>query len=160
MNIAVLSTQILGNSVAGLLVSPSDDDHSALQAIFSRSNWMLQSASSITEALSAMRRGPVSVIICERELPDGNWELLFQQAQNQPRPPRVIVSSRLADDELWAEVLNLGGYDVLWTPFRDDEVLHAVHLAWESWQRQWGKCVLPRVARAVAAADENVPPAA
>ena len=37
-------------------------------------------------------------------------------------PPRFVVSSRLADDHVWAEVLNLGGYDVLCTPFEAREV--------------------------------------
>jgi hypothetical protein len=33
-------------------------------------------------------------------------------------PPRVIVVSHHADERLWAEVLSLGGFDLLATPFR------------------------------------------
>jgi len=40
------------------------------------------------------------------------------------------VADRLADDALWAGVLNLGGYDVLAKPFNAKEVLHAVTAAW------------------------------
>jgi DNA-binding response OmpR family regulator len=35
----------------------------------------------------------------------------------------------LADEALWAEVLNLGGYDVLTKPFDPKEVHHAVSMA-------------------------------
>ena len=44
-------------------------------------------------------------------------------------PPMFIVTSRLADDALWAEVLNVGGYDLLLKPFRAEEVIRMVHVA-------------------------------
>ena len=39
-----------------------------------------------------------------------------------------------ADDRLWAEVLSLGGYNVLPKPFKTDEVFREVGLAWLSWK--------------------------
>jgi DNA-binding response OmpR family regulator len=36
----------------------------------------------------------------------------------------------LADDHLWAEVLNLGGYDVLAKPFDGCELFRALSSAW------------------------------
>jgi len=44
------------------------------------------------------------------------------------KPPLIVVD-RLADDALWAEVLNLGGYDVLVKPFDEKEVLHVLTMA-------------------------------
>ena len=41
----------------------------------------------------------------------------------QPFPPSLIVLSCRADEFLWAKVLNLGGFDVLMTPFEAEEVL-------------------------------------
>jgi DNA-binding response OmpR family regulator len=46
-----------------------------------------------------------------------------------------IVTSRLADDALSAEVLNVGGYDLLLKPFRAEEVIRVVHAAATQWQR-------------------------
>jgi len=66
------------------------------------------------------------VAICEQDLPDGSWKhLLAELSQCQP-PPVLVVSSRSADDSLWAEVLNLGGCDVLAKPFDAKEVVWAV----------------------------------
>jgi FixJ family two-component response regulator len=48
----------------------------------------------------------------------------------------MIVTSRLADDRLWAEALNLGVYDVLAKPFDRTELIRSVRLAWEHWRRE------------------------
>jgi hypothetical protein len=42
----------------------------------------------------------------------------------------MIVTSRLADERLWAEVLNLGGYHLLAKPFDASEVVRVVGTAW------------------------------
>ncbi len=43
--------------------------------------------------------------------------------------PPLIVSSCLADDRLWVEVLDLGGYDLLMKPFTPVEVMRVVEMA-------------------------------
>jgi DNA-binding response OmpR family regulator len=64
----------------------------------------------------------VPVIVCERDLPDGTWKDILGDTAEFPNPPALVVTSRLADDYLWAEVLNLGGYDLLAKPFSESEV--------------------------------------
>jgi FixJ family two-component response regulator len=44
-------------------------------------------------------------------------------------PPPLIVTSRHADNRLWGEVLNLGGFDVLAKPLDEDEVRRVVESA-------------------------------
>ena len=67
----------------------------------------------LEEALACVQEHDVSVVICERDLPDGSWHALLAASAEIPDRPMPIVCSRLADHDLWAEVLNLGGYDVL-----------------------------------------------
>jgi FixJ family two-component response regulator len=71
------------------------------------------------------------VVVCERDLPDGSWKDILDMTMLLDSPPPLIVASRLADDYLWAEVLNLGGYDVLTKPLDESEVHRTVRLAWE-----------------------------
>ncbi|MBZ5622978.1 MAG: hypothetical protein LAQ69_30225 [Acidobacteriia bacterium] len=118
-------------------VSPFEEDQRDLRAILSDWPAPIESVHTMEETLRCLSRGPTPLILCERDLPDGNWKLLFQQTEALPRPPRFIVSSRLADDYLWVEVLNLGGQDVLQTPFVAREVRHAVECAWDTWQQLW-----------------------
>jgi len=42
----------------------------------------------------------------------------------------------MADDALWAEVLNLGGYNVLAKPFDSREVFRVVGNAWLHWKNR------------------------
>jgi DNA-binding response OmpR family regulator len=65
---------------------------------------------------------------------DGNWENLLKATARLPAPPNLIVFSRLADESLWARVLNLGGFDVLMTPFEPEEVLRITFAAWSRWE--------------------------
>jgi FixJ family two-component response regulator len=41
----------------------------------------------------------------------------------------VIFASRLADDDLWVEILETGGHDLLSKPFTDSELRQAVRRA-------------------------------
>ena len=120
-----------------LAVNLSWEDHEFLRGIFQTAGWHLQRAPTIETVLQFMERAVLPVLICEVQLPDGLWSALLRRAERFPRPPRLVVASRLADERLWAEVLNLGGFDVLSTPFEASEVRHVVAHAWESWHGQW-----------------------
>ena len=107
-------------------------DHSSLQSILGQSSWKLYGTFTCRETLKLVRERHVSVVLAERNLPDGGWKTLLEGLAELPERPRLIVCSRLADHQLWAEVLNLGGYDVLATPFDKDEVLRVGLSAWRS----------------------------
>ena len=130
------------NPISALFVGCSPGDPTALEHIFSHSNWVLQQVRTLSGALALLQLVPVPVVICEDRLPDGDWPVLLDRAGRHRRPPRVIVTSRFADDRLWAEVLNLGGYDVLPTPFRAREVFQSVRAAWDSWRFEHQNTVL------------------
>jgi DNA-binding response OmpR family regulator len=55
-------------------------------------------------------------------LPDGDWQELWEHVRRRPDPPLFIVSAPWTDARLWAEVLNLGAYDVLVKPYEPFEV--------------------------------------
>jgi DNA-binding response OmpR family regulator len=118
-----------------LAVSPAEEDHLLLSHVFTHSNWKCEMARTCAEALEVLRQSEVAVVICAAELPDGTWKDLLAKLV-QPVPPRLIVASRLADDHLWAEVLDFGGYDVLGMPFEPPEVIRVVSLAWRQWQHE------------------------
>ncbi len=121
--------------VTVLAVSPFEDDHLFLQDTFSHTNWRIQSARSWAEALASLARQAMPVVLCESELEPGiSWKDVLAGLSSRPHPPALVVTSRLADEYLWAEVLNLGGYDVLMKPFEASEVLRVVSLAWLNWK--------------------------
>ncbi|MGO4885525.1 MAG: hypothetical protein ACLP59_32585 [Bryobacteraceae bacterium] len=129
--------QALERTALVLAVSPLTADRVRLRDILSRGNWKLHEASDCREALALLRGLSVPVLLCERDHADGNWEDLLKATAGLPAPPNLIVFSRLADECLWAEVLNLGGFDVLMTPFEPEEVLRVTFAAWSRWESDY-----------------------
>jgi DNA-binding response OmpR family regulator len=125
------------NIVTFLSVSPHEDDHASLKYIIGRSNWQLLVANNLSTARALLlQRHEISVVLCERDLMPGSWTDVLDHIQTLPVPPSLIVTSRLADDRLWSEVLNLSGWDVLGKPFVPNEVLRSVKLGWDHFQHQ------------------------
>lgn len=123
--------------VTVLLVSPLDEDHQGLRQILQHSKWQQYGARTAAEALAFLEEHPTPVAICESELPDGTWQDVLAQMGRLKRPPMLVVTARLADDVLWSQVLNLGGYNVLAKPLDAAEVFHVVSFAWLCWKSQW-----------------------
>ena len=120
--------------IAALQVSASDSDHDILNDIFASLNWKLDRVCSIHGAISRMLSCvPPVVVICEQSLGDGDWKTLLNEIQRLPRPPQLIVSTARIQEALLAEVLNLGGYEVLHLPFEVREVAGLVSSAWAEW---------------------------
>jgi len=117
-----------GRSLA-LCISPAKDDQATLRRILDGIAWQLCAVRSCHEAIEQLQRGAVSIILCDSELEDGTWKDVLNHIRGVMHPPLLVVTSRLADEYLWAEVLNLGGYDVLAKPFNQREVCHVLTTA-------------------------------
>ncbi len=113
-----------------LAVNLAHEDNISLADALRGSCWQLKEVQTCREALHSARNGSLHVVLCGPDMPDGNWNTLFDKLCELAAPPAVIVVSRLADERLWVEVLNLGGYDVLMTPFDRSEVLRVLFMAW------------------------------
>jgi DNA-binding response OmpR family regulator len=121
------ATEPAREKITLLAISPNQDDRLSLENILER-NWTIHGARSLREATTLLGEHP-SLILCEKDLPDGTWKDVFRQARDMDNPPPVVVVSRHADERLWAEVLNLGGYDVLLKPFEQTEVCRVLGMA-------------------------------
>jgi DNA-binding NtrC family response regulator len=86
-------------------------------------------ACNVRESLDRISRQPVAVVVSDDVLPDGDWKNILDGLTQSLAKTKLIVSSRLAGEALWAQVLNLGGYDVLANPFDIEEVHRVVGLA-------------------------------
>ncbi len=112
-----------------LIVCPFPDHHAIIQQLLEGKNWTVHHANSCSDAAGFLSANQPDAIICERVLPDGRWEDILRYTQEWSQKSSLIVSCRLADNHLWAEVLNAGGFDVLAQPFDDEELLRIVELA-------------------------------
>jgi DNA-binding response OmpR family regulator len=119
-----------------LIVSPDGEDQRALIEILRPSGWSLACVRSYAQAERYLKSQEAPVVVASRDLPDGNWKTVLNLLTRMAFSPKLIVTARLADDRLWAEVLNLGGFDVLAQPFHHAEVTRSVGHACRTWNRE------------------------
>ena len=127
-----------------LLVSAAGEDHALLPKIFRGTRWAMRAARTAKSGVRMIRRlrRDLGVVICQHSLPDGDWKLMLEETRRAETPASLIVSSRLADERLWAEVLNLGAFDLLLgAPFDSEEVLRVTESAWSAWDHATQRAV-------------------
>ena len=117
-----------------LAILPCVEDRLGLFEIVRHSKWHLVVADTLHGSRAPLNNLQRGVVLCDAELPDGNWKAALNRLAYKAVPIPLIVASRLADDKLWVDVLNLGGSDVLALPFDHDEVIRSVSLAWREVQ--------------------------
>jgi DNA-binding NtrC family response regulator len=113
-----------------LAVSPLESDHTTLAHIFGHTAWDIRNAHSLREASVKLLEDAPPIVLCEDKLPDGTWKDLYALIESLNDKHYLIVTSQFADERLWAEVLNLGAYDVLAKPYRAKEVFDTIGQAW------------------------------
>jgi hypothetical protein len=117
-----------------LSIGVQEADREELRRIFNSSNWVMYEESNYKEAVQFLQGTPLGVVLCESSLAGGCWKNVLDAISKLKRPPLLVVTSNKADDLLWSEVLNLGGYDVLAQPYERSEVVRILSLAWLHWK--------------------------
>ena len=125
-------------NIAVLSVGPADEHQTALAQILQQSRWLAGTGARGTVKFSdvphtvpvSLHEGRVPIVLCDD---DSGWREMLHEFRSLPDPPSLIVTSRLADDRLWSEALNLGAYDVLAKPYDSKEVIRVLDMAWMRW---------------------------
>ncbi len=132
--------------IAVLSLSPSENDHAVLARAFRDSSLTLypncrltlQSSTTIASTLAVLRTHRIPIVLCDDDAYPEAWREILGACKLLPAPPCVIVTSRLAGDRLWMDLLNEGAFDLLSKPFDPSEVMRIIHSAWVHWQNRYG----------------------
>ena len=108
--------------VSALLIGDFELDQQLIHGLFIRLGWTLFEARGREEAIRCLETNLVHIVVLQNRLPDWDWKSALQHLRSCTTPAQLIVASRHADETLWSEVLNQGGYDVLIQPFDCQEV--------------------------------------
>jgi DNA-binding response OmpR family regulator len=108
-----------------LLISSDEEDCISLRQFLDPVNWTLHLAQNPAEAERTLRNEPVAAVLTDSRY----WKDMLRYLWTMESPPALVVADRLADERLWAEVLNLGAFDLLTKPFAAKEVLHVLSAA-------------------------------
>lgn len=112
-----------------LLITPYPEDETMVRQVMKDVAGSVVGCNCISTALEKISANTPDVILCETEFVDGDWKKILSTCESLSSPPLVLVMSRYADESLWAEVLNLGGFDVLLKPFDPTEVSRVLGMA-------------------------------
>jgi DNA-binding NtrC family response regulator len=133
------------SQIALLFITTNPENYAGLAGILADSGvlvgspWEPLSCGSVRSALHLMRKQQIPVILCEHSTGDDSWKDLLERSGECAEEPCVIVTSRLADEQLWSQALNLGAYDVLAMPFNPEEVRRVLDSAWARWKERNGR---------------------
>ena len=105
-----------------LFVSPHHEDATVLSRMLDSLPVPLEHVADLQHARAAIQVEPYQVVLTEAILPDGTWRDVVDLARRVSPAPAVIVTDASADARFWAEVLNLGAYDLIAQPFATAEV--------------------------------------
>ncbi len=115
-----------GPSKPILVITNSCERAGALVSILALGDWPCHCVSNCRDGLDYLGASPTRLVLCESRLSDGTWRIVLDALQAMRDAPQLVVFSSHADEALWAEVLNLGGYDVLMSPFDRNELQRTV----------------------------------
>ena len=84
------------------------------------------------EALKMLAgRHHCDLVFVEAELADGSWRDLLPAVQYAQKPWEMVVCTRYGSEQLWAEVLQCGVYDLIPEPYEHPETLRIIRSALE-----------------------------
>jgi DNA-binding response OmpR family regulator len=112
-----------------LLCTGDAADRASFECLAQSGGWRFHHAPDLAAAASLLGRRAFRAIVCDADLDGGAWRDLLTLSAGGPAQPRVIVLSNAGDNRLWAEVLNLGGYDLLAKPLDCGEAERVLTLA-------------------------------
>jgi DNA-binding NtrC family response regulator len=108
-------------------------DRTVLTGAAARNPWVLHFADTYAQAWATLNHLKAPIILCDRRLSGEDWRDVVYMMALSPHHACAILLSHVVDDYLWNEVIRVGGYDVLSTPLREDELVRSVRLAWSYW---------------------------
>jgi DNA-binding NtrC family response regulator len=125
-----------------LAITSGEAEKASLAKIAADLNWKLSITESADAATELLGDEPLPLVICDRDLPGGDWRDTVARIAARRDVLCVVLASSVVDDYLWDEVIKQRGYDVVSKPFEADQLRRAVTFAW-SWKRWYMRSLRP-----------------
>jgi CheY-like chemotaxis protein len=125
-----------------IALAASGQDRRLLSEVASDQGWQMNFADTRHEARELLNRQGSPIVLCACEMPGGDWRETIKTVTSSPVSPYTILVSRAADEYLWNDFIQLGGFDILTTPLREADVLRAIRLGWSYWSSSMSSSTL------------------
>ncbi len=111
-----------------LVVVPSEQDCCLIVDCLTKDGLVVHPTNNLLDVVLHQVALTISVILYDTDAPE-HWRHALQQLLRIQPAARVVFLSRLADDKMWMEVLESGGYDLVMKPLNATEVRSVVQSA-------------------------------
>lgn len=112
-----------------ILFLTSDPAETILLQEILRKHAVLTYARNLFELKTLLKEGEPDVLFCSWSFQSACWKDVVEEVQQcNPELP-VIVLSRTANEREWIEVLEMGAFDLLIPPYREQSLLAVVEQA-------------------------------
>ena len=115
-----------------MLALLSDARTAELKTVLYESEWLVQPVPTLAEARRHLATQNTALVLCEPHFADGDWRDVLGVFTSMDRAPNLIILTG-HDGALGAELLNLGGYDLLELPLDRAECVHVIASAVRNW---------------------------
>ena len=115
--------------IYAIFIGPEDKSFADLYHIFAALAWMLVRADCWQDALHLPVAEGATHFLYRHVPNDSCWIEALTTINMMASLPAFILTSRVGDERLWADVINRGGYDLLLEPFDAVEVQRIVAAA-------------------------------
>jgi DNA-binding response OmpR family regulator len=120
-----------------VLIASSDiENRNAIRAILAEDGLNTICASTVKETQEALANTAVSVVICDRQLPDGGFKDLLHLAKKERPEALVVVTSRTDDWKENVAAKQVGAFEVIPSPCQRSNVEWAVITALRAWRQR------------------------
>ena len=95
-------------------------------------HWRIDWARSLYRAIEACSVKALPVVIHDTNLPGIDWRWALDCFAAVAHPPKVVLAAAAVDEDLWRDVLDRRGYDVLERSAGPDSIRRILRFAWLS----------------------------
>ena len=106
--------------------------YAAVLGVGTDARWRIDWARSLHRAVEACTVKAVPVVIYDTNLPGVDWQWAFDCFAAVAHAPRVVLAAASIDEDLWCDVLDRRGYDVVERTAPPDTLRRILRFAWLS----------------------------
>src|SRR5258708_11884544 len=119
-----------GRQIRLLAITTNDQFYSGLVDIAATCGWEVRRASSVKEGLEVVRSLAMPLVLFDWDENGHDWHAAVNRLVSANCHPCVLLTSRVADENMRQEVIRLHGYDVLPRSAGRDRMIQAIQFAW------------------------------
>lgn len=115
-----------------LVVDDEEPMRHMLGLVLGKAGYQFKTASTVDAAIASLATDQsIGLVLCDVRMPDKDGRVLLDHLREKSLPVAAVMMSAYVDQDVAVECLKKGARDYISKPFKPDEVLHKLKLAFD-----------------------------